>query len=124
MALVTDLDGVLTLDVVYFQSCEVLILFCCVFSLTCSDRFRTAVNVLGDSFGAGIVEHLSRHDLKLMEAESSSQLPTQGQYHSLDTPRETASSNPALTNSTEQPRTVESCLGNGGGSPLVTKVNP
>lgn len=27
------------------------------------DRFRTAVNVLGDAFGAGIVEHLSRGDL-------------------------------------------------------------
>lgn len=28
------------------------------------DRFRTAINVLGDSFGAGIVEHLSRNDLE------------------------------------------------------------
>lgn len=28
------------------------------------DRFRTAVNVLGDSYGAGIIEHLSREDLK------------------------------------------------------------
>ncbi|XP_061192529.1 excitatory amino acid transporter 3-like isoform X2 [Saccostrea echinata] len=27
------------------------------------DRFRTAVNVLGDSYGAGIVEHLSRNDI-------------------------------------------------------------
>lgn len=27
------------------------------------DRFRTAVNVLGDAFGAGIVEHLSRNDI-------------------------------------------------------------
>ncbi|XP_067119187.1 excitatory amino acid transporter 1 [Centruroides vittatus] len=27
------------------------------------DRFRTAINVLGDSFGAGIVAHLSRNDL-------------------------------------------------------------
>ena len=31
------------------------------------DRIRTAVNVLGDSFGAGIVEHLSRHDLMTMD---------------------------------------------------------
>lgn len=31
------------------------------------DRFRTAVNVLGDSFGAGIVEYLSREDLKTFE---------------------------------------------------------
>jgi len=28
------------------------------------DRFRTTVNVLGDSIVAGIVEHLSRDDLK------------------------------------------------------------
>ena len=27
------------------------------------DRFRTTVNVLGDSIGAGVVEHLSREDL-------------------------------------------------------------
>ena len=27
------------------------------------DRFRTAVNVLGDSYGAGIVDHLCRNDL-------------------------------------------------------------
>lgn len=27
------------------------------------DRFRTAINVLGDSYGAGLVDHLSRNDL-------------------------------------------------------------
>ena len=31
---------------------------------TSRDRFRTAVNVLGDSYGAGLVEHLSKGDLK------------------------------------------------------------
>ena len=31
------------------------------------DRIRTAVNVLGDSFGAGIVEHLSQDDLMSMD---------------------------------------------------------
>lgn len=28
------------------------------------DRFRTAINVLGDSFGAGIVDHMSKSDLR------------------------------------------------------------
>ena len=31
------------------------------------DRIRTAVNVTGDSFGAGVVEHLSRDDLMTMD---------------------------------------------------------
>ena len=31
--------------------------------LNCSDRFRTTVNVLGDSFGTRIVEQLSRKRL-------------------------------------------------------------
>lgn len=31
------------------------------------DRIRTSINVLGDSFGAGIVEHLSRQDLADMD---------------------------------------------------------
>jgi len=33
------------------------------------DRIRTSVNVLGDSFGAGIVDHLSRSELTKMDAE-------------------------------------------------------
>ena len=32
----------------------------------CRDRIRTAINVMGDAFGAGIVEHLSRDDLMSM----------------------------------------------------------
>merc|ERR1719244_398659 len=31
------------------------------------DRFRTAINVLGDSLGAGIVSHLSKTELELMD---------------------------------------------------------
>lgn len=33
------------------------------------DRFRTSVNVLGDAYGAGIVNHLSRDDLRRMDEE-------------------------------------------------------
>lgn len=31
------------------------------------DRIRTVVNVLGDSFGAAIVEHYSKNELKVNE---------------------------------------------------------
>jgi len=33
------------------------------------DRIRTSLNVLGDSFGAGIVDHLSRAELAKMDSE-------------------------------------------------------
>ena len=38
------------------------------------DRFRTAVNVLGDSIGAGIVYHLSKGELDLLDREAPLEL--------------------------------------------------
>merc|ERR1712066_1009346 len=35
------------------------------------DRFRTAINVLGDAFGAGIVYHLSKNELKKMDQQEA-----------------------------------------------------
>ena len=40
------------------------------------DRFRTAINVLGDSIGAGIVYHLSKEELEA--AENSEPEPAGG----------------------------------------------
>jgi hypothetical protein len=36
-----------------------------------SDRLRTTVNVWGDSIGAGIVDHLSRDEIKQLEEEQN-----------------------------------------------------
>jgi len=33
------------------------------------DRFRTAINVLGDAYGAGLVAHLAREELAQMDRE-------------------------------------------------------
>lgn len=38
---------------------------------TCRDRFRTSVNVIGDSYGAGIVYHLSKHELDSFDSQQA-----------------------------------------------------
>jgi len=47
------------------------------------DRFRTAINVLGDSLGAGLVAHLSRKEIKLAR-EKKMVTRVQGLKHSDD----------------------------------------
>lgn len=52
------------------------------FSPRTSDRLRTMTNVLGDSIGAAVIEHLSQRELELQEAELT--LPSLGKpYKSL-----------------------------------------
>lgn len=36
-----------------------------------SDRFRTSVNVVGDSYGAGIVYHMSKAELEELDAHAA-----------------------------------------------------
>ena len=47
----------------------VLVKVCIIYSFIYRDRFRTSINVLGDAFGAGIVAHLSRHEIRKMDRE-------------------------------------------------------
>ena len=39
-------------------------------------RFRTAINVLGDSIGAGLVYHLSKKELEDFETGKAVNMPT------------------------------------------------
>ncbi|KXJ21974.1 excitatory amino acid transporter 3 [Exaiptasia diaphana] len=59
------------------------------------DRIRTTVNVLGDSLGAGIVEHLSRDDLMNMDFIAREEIEpltmTDDKFNPRDTGKRTAS---------------------------------
>ena len=46
----------------------------------CDCRFRTAINVLGDSIGAGIVYHLSKDELDDMEKVKKKKEKIQKQF--------------------------------------------
>uniref|UniRef100_A0A3Q2VD44 Amino acid transporter n=1 Tax=Haplochromis burtoni TaxID=8153 RepID=A0A3Q2VD44_HAPBU len=43
------------------------------------DRMRTSINVVGDSFGAGIVDHLSKTELTELDAAEMQTLPQEGE---------------------------------------------
>lgn len=56
------------MDVACLGSCKGKSNYVVFFFFALRDRFRTTVNVLGDSIVAGVVEHLSRDDLKNHDA--------------------------------------------------------
>nr|AAB88287.1 glutamate transporter 2A [Ambystoma tigrinum] len=65
------------------------------------DRMRTSVNVVGDSFGAGIVYHLSRAELEEIDAQHAQQeiemTKTQSVYDDMKNHRENNSNQCAYT---------------------------
>lgn len=54
---------------------------CCCFL---RDRFRTCVNVMGDALGSGIVDHLSRDDIKFSELDANEETPLKHNGDALD----------------------------------------
>jgi len=48
------------------------------------DRFRTCVNVMGDALGSGIVDHLSRDDIKFSELDANEETPLKHNGDALD----------------------------------------
>lgn len=54
------------------------------------DRFRTAINVLGDAYGSGIVEHLSQQELKEFENKQNHDNQDIGMEGSSPTPSSSA----------------------------------
>lgn len=51
-----------------------------------SDRMRTSINVVGDSFGAGIVDHLSRAELSDLDAAEMQILQPEGELDFIPPP--------------------------------------
>ncbi len=67
-----------------------------------SDRFRTAINVFGDSIGCAIVQHLSRKELDALDANANN--PTTGlRLLVADVERDANTSNHVVTTTYDNP---------------------
>jgi hypothetical protein len=58
------------------------VFFLCIYAtlFPCSDRFRTCVNVWGDSIGCGVVEALTRDQLRKMDEEEAEEAEQERKY--------------------------------------------